>query len=207
MEPATFIDPIEAQDRLSALDIDPQDLLAAVSFGQAFWADATLHDPRSSVGITAWGKTVRMLRDILVPKGWTVENHHNYELTVHPSGDFAIAVSAGDDRTALSDDLLPETRAPKGVWTTRVVNANKLQLSFAEVSPEWVQQIRQTWMLLYYRDNKTDELRVELSLPVGMNEDGRVDEWQERIVLTNSDELNIGGEDTGYIDVPVEMKA
>jgi hypothetical protein len=37
--------------------------------------------------------------------------------------------------------------------------------------------------LLIHRDRVARELRTELSRPVSMGEDGRVDAWSERIIL------------------------
>jgi hypothetical protein len=37
---------------------------------------------------------------------------------------------------------------------------------------------------LFYRDTETSEIRCELSLPARMNNEGQVDEWKERIILT-----------------------
>ena len=197
---------MEVEARLRSLDLDSETLWQAISFGQTYVADATFHDPPSSVGITAWGKTVRMLRDLLAPRKWIAENHQNYAITVHPSGRWAVAVAAGDEQTGLDS---PETRAPKGIWTSRMVDANRRQLSFAQLSPEWRNLSRQTWILLYYSDNEIGELSAELSLPVGMNEEGYVDEWQERIILARLGEVDVDIEvdgDDGHVDVPVDMK-
>ena len=201
-EARVYRKPMEAETKLGSLDLDSETLWRAISFGQTYVADATSHDPPSSVGITAWGKTVRMLRDLLAPEGWTAENHQNYP-TVHPSGRLAVAVAAGDEQTGLDS---PETRAPKGIWTTRIIDANRRQLSFAQLSPEWANPSRQTWILLYYADIQNEELSAELSLPVGMNEEGYVDEWQERIILPQLGELDVDIEGEDEIDVPVVMK-
>jgi hypothetical protein len=42
---------------------------------------------------------------------------------------------------------------------------------------------RSTYLFLMYRDLVTRTVRLELSRPISMNEDGRVDEWGERIIL------------------------
>ena len=87
-----------------------------------------------------------------------------------------------------------------------MVHANRLQLSFEHLSPEWANLSRQTWILLYYSDNQSGELRVEMSLPVGMNQEGYVDEWQERIILPLRGEVDVNSEVDDEVDVPVEMK-
>ena len=199
---------MEAEEKLDSLDLDSLTLLQAISFGQTYVAEATPNDPPSSVGITAWGKTVRRLRELLIPRGWMGENHQNYALTVHSSGRWAVAVAAGDEQTGLNGPDGPKTRSPKGIWTSRTVRSNRRQLSFAHLSPEWATTTRQTWILLYYSGETSDGLRAELSLPVGMDEDGYVDEWRQRIILPRTGELDVGSRTDdldGEVDVPVRI--
>jgi hypothetical protein len=47
--------------------------------------------------------------------------------------------------------------------------------------PTGQDQQRTTWILLVHRSQ--GEVRCELSLPTSMGPDGRVDGWQERIIL------------------------
>jgi hypothetical protein len=67
----------------------------------------------------------------------------------------------------------------------------------------------QTWILLFFADLKNDEVRIELSLPVGMDDNGQVTAWDERLILppvpvaSHNVPLNDVLE---HINVPVERK-
>ena len=205
MSTIVCIHPLEVAERLGGLSLDIGTIRQAVTFGQSYVAESTAHDPPSSVGIIAWGKTVRALRDSLVPQGWSAENRQNYALTVHPDGAWVIAVAAGNEQTGLSRGF-PETRAPKGPLTSIAVSANNRQLSFAEVDEAW-DPTRQTWLLLYYFDEDRDQVRIELSLPVGMNADRYVNKWRERIILPIEEpDIQVAEDDDDDFDVPVEIK-
>ncbi len=210
--------PVEATDRLNYLGLNADILLQAVEFGLGYLTECTNHDPPSGRGIITWMKTTRMLRDLLIPHGWTKENSQNYATTVHPSKGWAIAVSQGDSRTG-NPDMTPATRAEKGPATEKVVSVNQSGFASISADPNWRSPERQTWILLLYQDEDADEVRAELSLPVVMNPEGYITEWSERIMLSSPDsrlgaDLNpaaLGGgsadDDSGDIDIPVELKA
>jgi hypothetical protein len=76
------------------------------------------------------------------------------------------------------------------------------------------QQGQITWLLLIHCDWQQREVRCELSLPVGMDEEGRVDGWEERIILEptpfDRDDLEIPDdeiEQTPAITVNVKRRA
>ena len=210
IESKVYVKQVDVAGRLSDLGLTEDLLLQALLFGFGYAAEGTRHDPANLAGLLIWGKTNRMLGDQLAPKGWTRKNIQNYPTTVHPSGAWAIAVAAGDERTGTGKT--PATRTEKGPVTRRVVDQN--QLSFALISPEFERPRRQTWLLLHRLDEETEELRAELSLPAEMTEDGFVTEWQERIVLstasTSSTPATVADDspsDRDAIDVPVRKKA
>ena len=202
--------------RLNDLDLKREALLEAVRFGSTYAAECTLHDPRSMAGLVLWGKTVRKLRDQLIPGGWDVDNGQNYPRTVHPSRRWAIGVAPGDERTGIPDKT-PSTRSERGPATRQVVSIN--QSSFAALSADFAKLdaalTRQTWLLLHYRDDDADEIRVELSLPAEMTREGFVIQWKERIILAGGDDGSamvyavpddgVGPDDV--IDIPVLKKA
>jgi hypothetical protein len=59
---------------------------------------------------------------------------------------------------------------------------------------------RETWILLFYRDHETREVRSELSRPINVNMEGKVDGWAERIILKSrpigGDVLEIPNDET-----------
>jgi hypothetical protein len=179
--------------------------MEAVQAGFTAWASCTPNHPPGAPGYFGWAETVRTLRDRLTTKGWRRLNELNLPLVVNHERNLAIAVSTGDKTTGCKEGS-PCTSSIKGPMTASVLRGNQLEL-FPDREPGVVVEMdRQrrlfspaemtngsvkedfkiskwtTWMLLVYRD--AQEIRCELSLPVGMDEEGYVDEWKERIILT-----------------------
>jgi hypothetical protein len=179
----------DAADRLSELGLTP-DLFEHVLRG----ADAeartyTLLDPPNMPGMARYSRTVRLLRERLLPLGWSYDNPRNLARTVSPDRQVAIIATLGDAATGLPD-LVPSTRYEKGIATIEAVARNFVQLALPfdldEVDPgggdpdDLDGAGTATWILLY---TVTDtEIRAELSLPDSMVE-GYVDTWIERIIL------------------------
>jgi hypothetical protein len=44
-------------------------------------------------------------------------------------------------------------------------------------------EYRETWILLFHRDAQAQQVRCELSRPINVNDEGKVDGWAERIIL------------------------
>ncbi|CAN7336205.1 hypothetical protein LJR029_005734 [Caballeronia sp. LjRoot29] len=181
---------IEAGDigsRLTQLGLNEVRLAEIVKRGYVAFASCTPNDPPLFPGFSAWATMVRGLREYLLPE-WQRSDENNYSLVVNSAGTVAIAVATGDDATGRAD-AQPTTKSSKGPSTADAVNSNQLQLDLvfppAQVPPQArpghldVQRI--TWILLVHRAH--GEVRCELSLPTSMGLDGRVDGWQERIIL------------------------
>ena len=197
--------------RLRELGLSEELLLEAIRAGYEHAGEFTSHDPPSARGISVWRVVVRTLRDRLVPDGWLVENPHNYALTVHPSREWAIAVARGDYATAQTGDRLT-TQSPKGPMTRRVVEQNR-QLSFSDSAPDvWSVYSPtgvRTWILLYYWDERAGEdaeLNCELSLPLRMDDQGHVSEWEERIPISDISGSNSEEYDEAEDDVEVTVR-
>ena len=171
--------PAEVASRLTQLGVNQEILRAGPVWGLRQAVQTTRHDPASFYGIMLWGKTVRHLRDRLVPNGWTIDNKSNYPTTVSPDGTTAIAVAAGDWRTGLRDET-PSTRSEKGPATENIVRRNQMQ--FHDLFPSFPAGV-QTWLLLHFFEEEKEEIRVELSLPSSIDGDGFVIEWRERLIL------------------------
>ncbi len=183
--------PAEVADRLRELDLDEELLLRAARAGLLAWFECTPNDPPSFPGISAWAWTVRSLREELLPRGWERFNDRNLPLTVNRARNVAVTASSGDECTGI-EELQPRTRNPKGVTTQQKVKDNAEQLGlFADAAclvEELVAEVEKgsTWLLLSYRDYGRGVLRCELSRPVGIGTDGRVDGWNERIILSET---------------------
>jgi hypothetical protein len=158
------------------------------------------------------------LRDGLLPLDWQRSNESNLPFTVDPTGNMAIAVATSDAATGCLDKS-PCTKSSKGPRTAGAVADNGQQLLlFGDIPlrPEHLALSpgRMTWLLLVHQDNEAREVRCELSRPISMNEEGRVDEWVERIILSpfplDGDVLNIPVDNaprTPELDVEIKRRA
>jgi hypothetical protein len=180
--------PLDIGARLAALGLREGDLRDSALFGMRNALMCTRHEPANVPGVIAWGKLIRFLRDRLVPLGWQANNERNYATVVKPDGSIALGAAAGDAWTGKhGPNQHPSTRSAKGPVTREAVGVN-VQLHFEDISSSFPPARRvsgkATWLLLFYWDESADEIRVELSLPREMNEQGFVTAWVERIILT-----------------------
>jgi hypothetical protein len=190
----------QVTDRLVELGLDEAVLVQAIRRGFAAWASCTPNHPALLPGILAWGETVSALREQLSQRGWQRSDEGNLPLVINRAGSISISVATGDESTGRSDDS-PCTKASKGPKTADAVAVNQHQLSlFPHLAPLpsnlLSQKDRTLWFLLIHRDVNAREMRCELSRPINMNPEGRVDGWVERIVLGT---LPFGGD---MVDIP-----
>jgi hypothetical protein len=181
-----YYEPDEVVVQLAAMGLSVPVLLEAVTAGEVARLGCTANTPYCFPGIAAWAYTVTALRDLLVPLGWEKSDAGNYPLIVHPTRTFSIGVATGNEDTA-NRYITPKTKFPKGPATIERVEMNGMTL-FGE--PVLLKRIEpapdhSTWLLLIARN--IDGVRSELSLPNSIGEDGRVDGWNERIVLPTID--------------------
>jgi hypothetical protein len=204
MVPKIHDDPEGAKRRLRELGLDESVLLEAAQRGQAVRAGYTDFYPTSFPGLAAWAETVAALREALCLQGWHSLSESNFCLVASPDYSMAIAVATGDEATG-DPEREPQTKSAKGKKTVQAVSSNIRQLSLfdalgiRELTPSCDTSsvsTRTTWLLLIHRDSENKELRCELSLPTGMDEDQRVDGWAERILLSPT---SLDGDD-GAID-------
>jgi hypothetical protein len=184
----THVEFRDVESRLAELGLEEARIAEIVERGYVAFASCTLNDPPLYPGFSAWATMVRALREYLLPLGWERSDENNYSLVINPDGAVAIAVATGDDATGQAG-FQPATKSSKGPSTAGAVTSNQLQLDLifppievpvlARSSASEAQ--RMTWILLVHRAQ--GEVRCELSLPTSMGPDGRVDGWQERIIL------------------------
>lgn len=214
----------EAADRLAELGLSVELIERVIRRADAEAAACTRLDPPILEGLTRWGRTTRFLREELVPTGWSFDNPRNLARTIHPSGEFAIVATSGDELTGVAGqlgqaDLRPATKYRKGYATVRAVEDNEqLTLEFEDFElPEDARTTDAgallTWLLLFHVDG--DGFRVELSLPDAIV-DGQITSWAERIILPvfprEDDTINTGitpddgGDEDGGIVVEVNRR-
>ncbi|MEU7313591.1 hypothetical protein [Streptomyces sp. NPDC007083] len=204
-----------ARNRLAELGLSIEEIEDALRRAEAERNFCTPFDPLSLPGNIFWGRTVRFLRETYVPKGWRSASPSNVSLLISPSGDFAVTASSGSKETGFAA-LTPSTRYAKGSAVIRRVETNRqLMLPGYEVDAEpedrEVGDGIPTWFLLYQHVNTESgtRLHAELSLPNNAGSLGKIDSWQERIILPRIDFEGFtpfpnddDGEDD--IDIPIE---
>lgn len=205
----------DVQSRLAELGLDADALAQVIKRGYVAFTLCTPNDPPLYPGFAAWAQTVRALREYLVPEGWDRCDENNYSLVINPAGTMAIAVATGDDGTGRLE-AMPTTKSSKGPSTAEAVIANQAQLTFDFYVPETAapadgdvaRDERITWMLLVHRG--VGEVRSELSLPMSMGADGRIESWQERIILgsmpTDPIEIDINPPSPVMPDIQIDVK-
>jgi hypothetical protein len=214
MNPRIYSGPSERPTRLTELGLNEIILLQSIQRGQAASASCTLNHPKFYPGLAAWAETVAALREQLIPLGWKRRDEGNLPLTINASENIAITVSTGDEATGQRDGS-PCTKSGKGPRTADAVTANALQMKlFGEIrlQPEDLESVngQMTWILLFHRDARAQEIRAELSRPVKMDVDGHVDGWIERIVLGSmplgSNPVRLPGDVPQTPNIVIEVK-
>jgi hypothetical protein len=178
--------PIDVPNRLKQLGLKESMLRLGVEQGQAEWANCTLNDPPMFRGLVPWARTLRSVRESMIPEGWERLEDGGQSFIVNKAGTLAITAATGDRYTGVEGET-PCTKSSKGPKTQLAIAQNTLARTlYGDIRTAEKQKAdsRITWILLFYRDTQTSEIRCELSLPARMNNEGQVDEWKERIILT-----------------------
>jgi hypothetical protein len=170
---------VEVTEALSVLGLTIDELHGSIDAGEVD-RDACNHlNPPTDAGSRAHGTTVRVLREIKIPHGWTICDHQNFSTIISPDAAMEIAVASGDDATG-DPDRIPRTKHPKGESFVLGVERNAQLHLFKPPpvtrEPRHIAPI--TWILLRHRQEKI--VRCELSIPTSLGDDERV----------NSDEPN-----------------
>lgn len=149
--------------------------------------ETTAHDALIAAGMRRWLEMVRVLRDEMCSKGWYDDRIDGHELLVNPTREFAINVVAGDAATGYPD-ATPLTKSSKGKATRAAAHNNSRQANlfpftgYTERTPTQLGNLK-LWTLLHYHDHNESLIRMELSMPIGLNAQNRVADWLERIIL------------------------
>ncbi|MDP9359467.1 MAG: hypothetical protein M3R02_30110 [Chloroflexota bacterium] len=211
-------EPEDVESRLAALGLTERVLLEAVREGLLAWASCTPHHPLNFPGLAAWGETVRALRDGLVPLGWTSNEDGGLPRVVNAAGRIALTAATGNEGTGRLE-LPLSTNNNKGARTAKLAAVNHEQAELFARN-EYVIKASHgpiqltTWMLLFHRDEVNRELRCELACPLSISQEGFIDAWSERIILSptpfDDDTITRLGEDDPQgpsINVKIKRRA
>lgn len=209
---AVHADPVTVSQRLSELSLSEPALREAILQAHLHRSRLTPNHPRIFPGLEMWGWAVASLGEQLRPLGWIRIDVGNFPLTVCEDLGIAIAIAAGDEGTGVPS-AVPSNRSKKGRNTIDAVEANQQFDLFDEFIPRPKQDSdeHETWVLLHYTDPVKKEVRIELSRPSEIGEDGKICAWSERIVLTplqfDGDALEIIPPSGPEIQIDVRRKA
>ncbi len=197
----------DVTNALDEIGVNAEILKTAILEGEIARDSCTANDPPCLPGFIAWGKTVRVLREELVVKGWARDDSKNYSTVVSPDKKIAIAVATGDEGTGHADKI-PHTKYPKGSVTQDAVVQNQRSLfTDVEFQPKEINKV--TWILLKTRIGEV--IYSELSLPAVITKDGTIVSWDKRILLESltfdsNIEINDDLSDDSDIDIPIMRK-
>ncbi|EPO7850340.1 hypothetical protein [Pseudomonas aeruginosa] len=173
--------------------------------------------PKGSGGTLAWIYGTEALRAVTIPKGWKPADPSNQPRVVSPDNKHAVTVICGDSNTG-DPHAVPLTRNKRGSRTTRSVYYNAAQTDMFPVDRRDRQRIpldaatEQTlWILLFHADVENQVIHYELSRPVNMGENGKVDGWQPRFIMPplnlNAPDDFDGPDSSPTIDIPVTPRS
>lgn len=177
---------LEPPRRLEDLGLTPLILEQALTRGLYAWVQCTPLDPITFPGSALWSGVNVGLRELLIPRGWQMRSDDNVPLTFSADGSVTITASSGTADTGLESGFPQKrssgTKTDQMVLETRSTQMRLEQLlAQADIAPKHTAGTMH-WFLLFYLDEKRQELRSELSLPKGM--DGhRVIDWEHRFLL------------------------
>jgi len=213
-----------AEQELRTMGLTPSKLTQPCVEGlQSAVAGYSHFEPAIAFGISIWSKIVGALRKQLNDENWKHHDIANAPRSVSPDGTMAIAAVGGDSQTAHANGN------PRNVHLKGPKFANEIENNAAKSSAPRYTQRRlnlgpgdedtvfanlQTWVLLYFWDRASNELRLELSLPIECDK-GFVTQWETRIILPTQDlsgytELSSGDDMQSYSatqDVDFEITA
>ena len=196
-------DPLDVSARLRELGLTAGDLTDALLVGASATALCTKNHPPIYGGITFWAESVWALRDRKMRDGWSRSDAKNYSTVIDAAGEIQVAVARGDEWTGRVEapDGRPSTQHRKGVATQRAVETNHQQLSLFDQITDSVSDDSETplitWVLLHHRDQH--KIRCELSTPTAITSAGFVEEWVERLILS---EIDLHGTSISLPDEP-----
>lgn len=193
---------------LHEFDLTLDELIEVVEAARWGRNSASRLDPTGFSGWLQYGHATRALRTTLAedrPAGrkWRPDNTNGFCQTIDPAEKMSITVSSDDEDTGRPYGE-PKTRNPKGKCSIRGLRSNRLQMDLFAVHEPADDPL--VWILLIHVHK--DEVRAELSLPLGMDETRRIDEWAKRIIIrTDSPPREGAKQDEDDLDIKVALRA
>src|ERR1700722_12840558 len=118
--------PEDVDAALARLGLAVSPLLDAVRAGYLERASCTENDPPNFPGFVQWGRTLRALRERLLPLGWRRCEEGQHSTALREDGRVAVAVLSASEDTGRPDGA-PTNRLRKGRSTVAAVRTNARQ--------------------------------------------------------------------------------
>lgn len=179
--------PAEVEQRLLELspDLTPELLYRVVVGGLGARNETTSASAPTAPGLKQWLQTVEVARTELSEKGWQIHDERNCPFVSSADSTISVVVMTGDIETGRQGTLDPTNSAEKGAVAGGYVSKNSQLELFNQSAIELAQAKKgetQVWAFLYHYDRKLNEVRYELSYPIGF--DGKkITKWGERLIL------------------------
>lgn len=185
-----IIPPSEAAQYLAQRDIYVDLLANGVRVGHAQRQNCSKFYPVTAAGYYQWSETnAEIRRSFCAEGGWTLDDTDNRPMLVNSEHQIRFVAAGGNSATGLTIDT-PDVANTKGKATIDSVNAkNGLSstdglFDLEQVSTDATKLPPQgEWLLLYFHDEHTEELRCEFSQPSALTGDGEVYAWSVRVLL------------------------
>ena len=182
-----------ADTRLAQLGIpSAAPLCDALAAGASAYRSTNADHPDSYKGSRMWGETTMVLRRVLRPFGWDRGELIGLQMVTNARHGRAVVVTAGSPGSGDPECLIPQVRYKRRTVMTHLVNGVQAGLfdDFVDEHPVW-----DVWCLLHHV--RRDRVDAELSSPRGIDREGWVTSWAERIILPS-----IGFGPAARADVP-----
>ena len=139
------------------------------------------------VNLTMLIESVKILRSLLLARGWAYEDKRNFNKTISPNGRFTLTISSGDE--FVGNITVPcKTKNKKGVICEKIVEMNNIiQLNldipnFQTYKLKYNPKLALNWFLMFHHTKNS--IKLELSLPALYDlKTKKVISWYERIIL------------------------
>lgn len=183
----TIVEPELVEARLQELspDLTIKLLYNAIQSGLGVRNDTTRASAITAAGVQQWLKTVEEVRTLLSERQWHIHDEKNCPFISSPDRSVSIVVMTGNTETGKQGFEDPTNQAEKGVVVEGFVQSN-LQLElFNQGSLKLAkakQKETQVWAFLYHYDKTLNEVRFELSYPIGFDKK-KITAWGERLIL------------------------
>lgn len=166
-----------------------------IKAGEADRRTSTPNDATTAAGTRDYLGRVSASREVLIRElGWKRLNHLNMSLTINPEKTLAVSVARGDARTGQPGRPHPKTLRPLGEAKQSLVEQNLVLPEGLFDLPDKPDEVTvnadelaglKSWFLLTRRVKIQGRVIVycEFSRPAGLDKQGRVDEWADRICM------------------------